>query len=220
MRGSLRIKSPLVPARRGPSPCRWIPACAGMSGAVHGRLTGAERDCMRPLAPISNTTRVLLGISFFVLFVAVWAFATFGGYVSKTFLADPLHHGAGRLGAADQVQFLLRHRGHDLARGRRLRDRGPGRGADRHPDGRLQADRGVSRTVRFLRALSAGVGLHSASDPVGRHRRIAEAARHLHRLGVPDHPDGGARDCQRAARSGGSRADARRARPGHPRARA
>ena len=45
---------------------------------------------MRPLAPISNTARVLLGISFFVLFVAAWAFATFGGYVSKTFLADPL----------------------------------------------------------------------------------------------------------------------------------
>jgi NitT/TauT family transport system permease protein len=31
-----------------------------------------------------------LGISFFVLFVAVWAFATLGGYVSKTFLADPI----------------------------------------------------------------------------------------------------------------------------------
>ena len=45
---------------------------------------------MTPLAPISNTARVLLGVSFFVLFVAAWALATFGGYVSKTFLADPL----------------------------------------------------------------------------------------------------------------------------------
>jgi NitT/TauT family transport system permease protein len=45
---------------------------------------------MRPLQPISNTARVLLGISFFVLFVAGWAFATFGGYVSATFLASPL----------------------------------------------------------------------------------------------------------------------------------
>ena len=44
---------------------------------------------MRPLAPISNVTRVLLGISFFVLFVAAWGFVTFGGHVSKTFLADP-----------------------------------------------------------------------------------------------------------------------------------
>ena len=45
---------------------------------------------MTPLAPISNTARVLLGVSFFVLFVAAWSLATFGGYVSKTFLADPL----------------------------------------------------------------------------------------------------------------------------------
>ena len=45
---------------------------------------------MKPLAPISNTARVGLGILFFVLFVAAWSFATLGGYVSKTFLADPL----------------------------------------------------------------------------------------------------------------------------------
>ena len=45
---------------------------------------------MKPLAPISHTARVALGILFFVLFVAAWSFATLGGYVSKTFLADPL----------------------------------------------------------------------------------------------------------------------------------
>ena len=45
---------------------------------------------MRPLTPVDPGTRVVLGISFFVLFVAVWGFATFGGFVSKTFLADPL----------------------------------------------------------------------------------------------------------------------------------
>lgn len=45
---------------------------------------------MKPLAPISSPARVVLGISFFVLFVAVWSFATFGGFVSKTFLANPL----------------------------------------------------------------------------------------------------------------------------------
>ncbi len=44
----------------------------------------------RPLEPISRGPRLALGISFFVLFIAGWAFATFGGYVSKTFLADPL----------------------------------------------------------------------------------------------------------------------------------
>ena len=45
---------------------------------------------MKPLAPISNFARSVLGVLFFVLFVAAWALATFGGFVSKTFLADPL----------------------------------------------------------------------------------------------------------------------------------
>jgi NitT/TauT family transport system permease protein len=45
---------------------------------------------MKPLAPVSNTAKVLLGLAFFVLFFAGWAYATLGGYVSKTFLADPL----------------------------------------------------------------------------------------------------------------------------------
>ncbi|MET0312013.1 MAG: ABC transporter permease, partial [Burkholderiaceae bacterium] len=45
---------------------------------------------MKPLQPVSPGARVVLGISFFVLFVAVWAAATLGGFVSKTFLADPL----------------------------------------------------------------------------------------------------------------------------------
>ena len=45
---------------------------------------------MKPLAPISNSARVALGILFFVLFFAAWGYATLGGYVSKTFLADPL----------------------------------------------------------------------------------------------------------------------------------
>jgi NitT/TauT family transport system permease protein len=45
---------------------------------------------LRPLEPVSNSTRVLLGISFFVLFFAAWAIATLGGYVPKIFLADPI----------------------------------------------------------------------------------------------------------------------------------
>jgi NitT/TauT family transport system permease protein len=45
---------------------------------------------VKPLTPVAPGTRVALGISFFVLFVAVWAIATLGGFVSKTFLADPL----------------------------------------------------------------------------------------------------------------------------------
>ncbi len=45
---------------------------------------------MRPLQPVSPGARIALGVSFFILFFAVWAFFTLGGYVSKTFLADPL----------------------------------------------------------------------------------------------------------------------------------
>src|SRR4051794_22094909 len=44
---------------------------------------------MRPLEPVAPGARVALGVSFFILFVAAWAFATLGGFVSRTFLADP-----------------------------------------------------------------------------------------------------------------------------------
>jgi NitT/TauT family transport system permease protein len=44
---------------------------------------------LRPLEPVSTLVRVVLGVVFFVLFVTLWAFATLGGFVSKTFLADP-----------------------------------------------------------------------------------------------------------------------------------
>ena len=45
---------------------------------------------MKPLTPVAPGTRVVLGVAFFVVFVAAWAVATLGGFVSKTFLADPL----------------------------------------------------------------------------------------------------------------------------------
>ena len=45
---------------------------------------------MKPLVPVSQGTRVVLGVAFFVVFVGLWALATLGGFVSKTFLADPL----------------------------------------------------------------------------------------------------------------------------------
>ena len=44
---------------------------------------------MRPLEPVSPMLRVVLGIGFFVLFVAFWAWMTLGGYVNRVFLADP-----------------------------------------------------------------------------------------------------------------------------------
>jgi len=53
-------------------------------------MTSKNSKSMRPLQPVAPGVRIALGISFFILFFAVWAFATFGGYVSKTFLADPV----------------------------------------------------------------------------------------------------------------------------------
>ena len=45
---------------------------------------------IRPLDPVTSKQRLAYGLAFFVLFVALWAWATFGGHVSKTFLANPL----------------------------------------------------------------------------------------------------------------------------------
>jgi len=45
---------------------------------------------LTPLKPVGPGARVALGLAFFILFFAAWAAATFGGYVSPTFLADPL----------------------------------------------------------------------------------------------------------------------------------
>jgi NitT/TauT family transport system permease protein len=45
---------------------------------------------MRPLAPTSARLRGLLGLAFFLLFLAVWAAVTLGGFVSPTFLASPV----------------------------------------------------------------------------------------------------------------------------------
>jgi NitT/TauT family transport system permease protein len=44
---------------------------------------------LTPLKPVGPGARVALGAAFFALFFAAWAIATFGGYVSPTFLADP-----------------------------------------------------------------------------------------------------------------------------------
>jgi len=45
---------------------------------------------MKPLTPVAPGARIALGVGFFVVFVALWSLATFGGFVQKTFLADPL----------------------------------------------------------------------------------------------------------------------------------
>jgi NitT/TauT family transport system permease protein len=45
---------------------------------------------LKPLREISPGRRRLLGLLFFILFFAAWAVATLGGFVPKTFLADPI----------------------------------------------------------------------------------------------------------------------------------
>jgi NitT/TauT family transport system permease protein len=52
---------------------------------------------------VTSKQRVAYGIAFFVLFVALWAWATFGGYVSKTFLANPLTM------VQEGVELLVKH---------------------------------------------------------------------------------------------------------------
>lgn len=56
-------------------------------------MAASSSNARRPLAPleaVSLQTRWALGLAFFVLFFAVWAFFTLGGYVSPTFLASPI----------------------------------------------------------------------------------------------------------------------------------
>src|SRR5258708_20986444 len=53
------------------------------------RLRGIS-PVLSPLDPVTSKQRAVYGFAFFVLFVALWAWATFGGHVSKTFLANPL----------------------------------------------------------------------------------------------------------------------------------
>ncbi len=43
-----------------------------------------------PLERVSARAQWLLGLAFFILFVAVWSFFTLGGFVSPTFLASPV----------------------------------------------------------------------------------------------------------------------------------
>ena len=71
---------------------------------------------MKPLQPVNPGTRVVLGVSFFILFFALWAAVTFGGLVSKTFLAYPwtmvksgydLLVNTDRLGAAEVLEVTL-----------------------------------------------------------------------------------------------------------------
>ena len=43
-----------------------------------------------PLKPVSRTAKIVLGTSFFVLFLGAWALVTLGGAINPMFLRDPL----------------------------------------------------------------------------------------------------------------------------------
>ncbi|MEJ8845130.1 ABC transporter permease [Variovorax rhizosphaerae] len=53
-------------------------------------VAARRRRPIAPLEPVSNRARWVLGIGFFVVFVALWAVATLGGFVKPTFLASPV----------------------------------------------------------------------------------------------------------------------------------
>ncbi|WHZ09863.1 MAG: Histidine ABC transporter, permease protein [Burkholderiaceae bacterium] len=61
---------------------------ASRSGPV-GAPVARRRRRLAPLEPTSARARWLLGAGFFVVFVGLWGFVTFGGFVSPTFLASP-----------------------------------------------------------------------------------------------------------------------------------
>ena len=80
-----------------------------------------RRRALAPLEPVSPRAQWLLGLGFFVLFFAVWGVATLGGFVSPTFLADPVTMAARGLAAVHRVRLHPRHRHDGVARARRLR---------------------------------------------------------------------------------------------------
>jgi len=174
---------------------------------------------VRPLVPVSTGAKIVLGVAFFVLFFAAWAAATLGGYVNRTFLADPLTMvRAGWLlltvhGFYEDIGVTIWRvfGGFALAAAA-----GVPLGIVMGPT----SDRGVLRALHLVRALPARLGLHSAADPVGRHRRGREAGGDLHRLLLPAGADGRRDRRQHAARSRGGRLHAGRARLRHRAARA
>ena len=70
------------------SPIRSAPTAPAAPAAAAKPPRRAR--AMAPLEPVSPRARWVLGVAFFVLFLAVWAAATLGGLVSPTFLASPI----------------------------------------------------------------------------------------------------------------------------------
>ena len=74
----VHIGSPAAGAATTPAP------------ATVTRAATRRHPWLAPLAPVTQRARWVLGLSFFVVFFAVWAAVTLGGMVPRTFLADPM----------------------------------------------------------------------------------------------------------------------------------
>ncbi|MEM5276520.1 ABC transporter permease [Cupriavidus taiwanensis] len=66
------------------------PAAAVAASAAAEAPPRRRHPWLAPLVPVAPNTRWMLGLSFFVLFFGVWAVVTLGGFVPRTFLADPM----------------------------------------------------------------------------------------------------------------------------------
>lgn len=69
------------------SPAGRMPAPVTGDG---GSAPRRRHPWLSPLVPVGGHARWLLGLSFFAVFFALWAAVTLGGFVPRTFLADPL----------------------------------------------------------------------------------------------------------------------------------
>ena len=65
-------------------------AAPAAPAAMPATAAPRRRRGMAPLEPVSPRARWMLGLGFFVLFFAVWAAFTLGGFVPPTFLASPV----------------------------------------------------------------------------------------------------------------------------------
>ncbi|WP_018311369.1 ABC transporter permease [Cupriavidus sp. UYPR2.512] len=65
------------------------PAAAAAASAAAAPVR-RRHPWLAPLVPVAPNTRWMLGLSFFVLFFGIWAVVTLGGFVPRTFLADPM----------------------------------------------------------------------------------------------------------------------------------
>ena len=78
------MSTPNLPLQAGSA------AAAGQPAPVAPARRRGAWFGMKPLTPVPPVRRAVLGLAFFVLFVAVWSAATFSGWVNPIFLADPL----------------------------------------------------------------------------------------------------------------------------------